>query len=106
MNLRNSGWSYASTVAGMPLPILWAKSMINKNIDPSDIKPIKDEFVFIDDINDFKARVVGKRISFIKWVKEYSEADCKLTLGRNDLKPMIVHVAKRFIDKAKRTLTH
>ena len=88
VNLRNSGWSYASTVAGMPLPILWAKSMTNGYIKPNDIKKIKKGFIFIDDFNDFKARVGGKKISFLGWIKEYVKADCKLTLGRHDIKPM------------------
>ena len=28
INFRNSTWSYAATVAGMPLPILWAEAML------------------------------------------------------------------------------
>lgn len=104
VNLRNSGWSYASTVAEMPLPILWAKSMVNGKIDPNDIKKIKDGFVFIDDINDFKARVGGHRISLFKWIKEYKNADCRLTLGRNDIRPMITLVIGRAFGKIKRKL--
>lgn len=104
VNLRNSGWSYASTVAGMPLPILWAKSMVNGKIDLNDIKKIKDGFVFIDDINDFKARVGGRRISLFEWIKEYKNADCRLTLGRNDIKPMIALVTARAFGKVKRKL--
>ena len=104
VNLRNSGWSYASTVAGMPLPILWANSMVNGKIDPNDIKKIKDWFVFIDDINDFKAIVGGHRISLFKWIKEYKNADCRLTLGRNDIRPMITLVIGRAFGKIKRKL--
>lgn len=104
VNLRNSGWSYASTVAGMPLPILWAKSMVNGYIDPNDIKTIKPGFVFIDDINDFKARVGGHRMSLFKWIKEYKKADCRLTLGRHDIKPMIFLVGGRVAKKIGRKL--
>lgn len=103
-NLRNSGWSYASTVAGMPLPLLWAKATLNGYIDLNDTVIIKENFVFIDDVNDFKARVVGKRMSLFKWLREYFSADCRLTLGRKDVCPMFFYIMGRGFGKLKRRL--
>ena len=105
VNFRNSGWSYASTCAGMPLPILWATGMLLGKVDPNWQKPVKEGFTFIDDFNDFKNRVLTKQISFHKWLKEYKKADCRLTLGRNDVKPMIAYLASRVFRKIKRTIS-
>lgn len=104
INLRNSGWSYASTVAGMPLPLLWAKSTINGYIDPDDIKTVKNGFRVIDDFNDFKARVMGQKMSLFKWMKEYFSADCRTTLGRYDSRPMFFYLVTRGMGKVKRKL--
>lgn len=99
INFRNSGWSYASTCAGMPLPILWIKSMINNKIDETKKKQIKDKFTFIDDFSDFRIRVLGGKISLLKWFKEYKECDCKLILGRNDMLPLLVYIFSRVKNK-------
>lgn len=102
INFRNSGWSYASTVAGMPLPILWAKAMDSKAIDQSWKKEIKEGFIFIDDFNDFKARVMSRKMSLLSWIKEYKNADCRLSLGRKDSYPMFAYLFHRAIRKFKK----
>ena len=38
VNFRNSAWSYPSTCAGVNLPILWAKSVLNDNLDVGNVK--------------------------------------------------------------------
>ena len=78
--------------------------MTNGYIKPNDIKKIKKGFIFIDDFNDFKARVGGKKISFLGWIKEYVKADCKLTLGRHDIKPMFSYLNGRAKNKLKKML--
>ena len=69
--------------------------MINNNIDETKKKQIKNNFTFIDDFNDFRIRVLGGKISLIKWFKEYKECDCKLILGRNDMLPLLVYIFSR-----------
>lgn len=101
INFRNSGWSYASTCAGMPLPILWMESMDNNTVDKSKVKKIKPDFTFIDDFTDFRTRV-GKSISLLEWLKLYKNCDCKLTLGKNDPKPLFTFILSRMIKKIKK----
>lgn len=101
-NFRNSGWSYASTCAGMPLPILWMESMVTGKIDYSKIKEIKKGFTFVDDFADFQTRVCGRMISFSAWLKEYKNCDCRLLLGRNDPYPLIAYVISRLFNKIER----
>lgn len=37
VNFRNSAWSYPSTCAGANLPVLWAKSVLNKGLDVGNV---------------------------------------------------------------------
>lgn len=104
INFRNSGWSYASTCVGMPLPILWIKSMINNQIDSNDRKDVPNNYTFVQDLSDYRARV-GKRISVFQWLKEYMNTDCKLELGRHDVGPMIAFIIDRFTKKMKRKMS-
>ena len=86
INFRNSTWSYASTRAGMNLPVLWAKGMIGE--DYGDIKKIKEGFTAMVEFADFNNRVREQKLSFSKWYKDYKKADCRFYVGKNDIKPM------------------
>ncbi len=88
INFRNSTWSYASTCAGMNLPVLWAKGMCGQLEDESVYKEIKENFIAVVEVNDFKDRVLGKRIGFFKWWRELRKADCKFYIGKKDRRPM------------------
>jgi len=103
-NFRNSGWSYASTCVGMPLPVLWMESMLHGSITESNRRHIKEGFTFIEDVNDFDERVRGNMLPFRRWLKEYIDTDCKLYLGRNDSKPLIKYVIWRLRNKIIRTI--
>ncbi len=94
INFRNSGWSYASTCAGMSLPVLWIEAMEAGTIDEKWIKPIKPGFTFMNETADFRTRVLGKMVSFVHWYKEFRKCDCKLVLGRKDPKPFISYILK------------
>lgn len=103
INFRNSGWSYASTCVGMPLPILWINSMITNTIDKSNIKKIPENFTFIEEVEDFKIRA-GKLVSYLQWFKEYKNSNCKLIFGKNDIKPFFCYLFYRVISMFKRKL--
>ena len=100
-NFRNGGWSYAATVAGMPLPILWMESMLTGCVDKSKIKRIKKGFTFMNDASDFNTRVLGKMIPLSVWLKDYFHTDCKLVTGRKDYAPVLANVVSRFRNRGK-----
>ena len=104
INFRNSGWSYAATCAGMPLPLLWAQATKSGRIKPEWEKNIKEGYTFVDDFNDFKNRVLSGEMNFFQWMREYKKADCRLTLGRNDPVPMIFYLVSRISGKIKRKM--
>lgn len=102
LNLRASGLTYAATVAGMPMPILWAKAMVKGELDPKSVKKIRKGFVTVIDTQDFVYRVRWNKMPFFKWLAEYMHADCRLMLGRKDVVPMIWNVSGMAADSLKR----
>lgn len=93
INFRNSTWSWASTVAGMNLPLLWTSSMLDKNVFKTAYKEFKP-FKAIVEINDFYDRVKTKKISLIKWICQLLGAKVRYFWYYKDLRPFfskIVH---------------
>lgn len=87
INFRNSTWSYASTCAGMNLPVLWAKSMLTGKI-PSDCwRKIPDNFNAMVEFTDFKDRVLTKKIKFSTWISEMKGCSCLFYFNRKDMLP-------------------
>lgn len=67
INFRNSTWSWASTKAGMNLPVLWSRCMLDKEEFNDAFKEFKP-FKAIVEIEDFHDRVSTKRVSIFKWI--------------------------------------
>lgn len=88
INFRNSTWSYASTVAGMSLPIMWAKGMLGLE-DGKQIKTISSPFVAIAEFDEYIDRVKSGRISKINWIKEILKSKCKYYFSIKDPKPVL-----------------
>lgn len=92
INFRNSGWSYASTVAGMPLAIGWNNAMIGKLDYNKAIKKIAPNFTAIVEFADFDARVRSGMISVCKWMNELAHAKCLFYVGKRDPKPAFMYI--------------
>lgn len=98
VNLRNSGWSYASTCAGMNLPFLWTKSTINQEIEYDQcFAMIPDGFKAMVEISDFKSRVLAGKISLGKWLKQLKNCRCLFYYSREDKKPFISAIVSKLI---------
>lgn len=67
INFRNSTWSWASTKAGMNLPVLWSRCMLDKEEFNDSYKEFKP-FKAIVEIEDFHDRVSTKKVSVFKWL--------------------------------------
>lgn len=88
INFRNSTWSYASTVANMNLPVLWSRCIVHNDYDiESCYRTIPDNFKAMDEMHDFKVRVLGKKIGLISWLKERSNCNCLYYKNKKDNKP-------------------
>ena len=90
INLRNSGWSYASTKVGMNLPVIWARGMINGQINnEGERKEIPSDFKAIVEFDDFRLRVKKGSISFSNWLRECKNTDCLFYFNKKDMRPVI-----------------
>lgn len=87
INFRNSTWSYASTRAGMPLPVLWARAMERGGLDPSEYRDIREGFTAMVEPVDYAKRVLAGGLSPADWLADFKEADCGFYYSKEDPEP-------------------
>lgn len=90
INFRNSTWSYASTVAGMNLPVLWAETMLNGELPIDAEKELEPGFTAMVEPIDYQKRVIDRNYDLNKWYQDFRKANCKYYFNENDLKPFFV----------------
>lgn len=86
VNLRASCFSYSATVAGMPMPYLWAKGMQNGYISDEDCMHF-EPFMSMSEAIDYGKRVESGWISLAEWLKDFKEAKCTYLYNKEDLEP-------------------
>lgn len=89
VNFRNSTWSYASTVAGMPLPLLWAEAMLSKKVSSSFNKQIEDGFTAMVEPVDYAKRVKTNSISYGQWLLDFKKCNCPFYYSKEDTRPFL-----------------
>lgn len=100
INFRNSTWSYASTCAGMNLPVLWAEAMLEGKLPENCFNKIPEPgFTAMVELTDFKERVIKRKYSPIKWIQDLKRCQCKYYIGRNDLKPVATMILSRILGR-------
>lgn len=89
INFRNSTWSYASTRAGMPLPLIWAGAMLQHSVPRSCLCRVCEGFSAIEELTDYRTRVAKGSMSPAAWLKDLRHADCLYyyAMGK-DLRPL------------------
>lgn len=106
INFRNSTWSYASTIAGMPLPIIWAKGMLDPTILARSYREIKEPFWAMVEFDDFVKRVKRHQVTFGKWFSDFKRCKCKYYWGRNDPRPFFSMFESILASKWHRIIIH
>ena len=86
VNFRNSGWSYGYTFGGCNLPFRWAVSTLNNELCIDDFTA-REKINVMQELTDFKERVIEQRTSIFKWIKDVRECDCFLNYNKKDSKP-------------------
>lgn len=87
INFRNSTWSYASTVAKMPLPVLWAETMETGTMPKDAYKRVSDNFKAMVEPVDYAKRVKTEKIDLAKWLVDFKEANCCYYYSKYDIEP-------------------
>jgi len=86
-NFRNSTWSYASTVAGMPLPMLWADGMIDGVMHKDIYRKVPDGFTAMVEPIDYAKRVKEGKIDLAQWLVDFKLANCGYYFNSDDIEP-------------------
>lgn len=94
INFRNSTWSYASTCAGMNLPILWAEAMLSGEAPVNAVRDIPDGFMAMVEPIDYAKRVKTGQITEGEWLKDFKEAKCGYYYSAEDPAPFYECVKK------------
>ena len=85
-NFRPSAWNPTCKFAGMPLPYLWVKGMMNGYIDPNDRKEF-EPFTSMSEIIDYSKRVEGGLCSIAEWLRDFKDAKCVYIYDKEDRGP-------------------
>lgn len=87
INFRNSTWSYASTVAGMPLAYLWARSMLEGKIPEGAEKVIPEGFTAMVEPIDYSKRIELGLCTPGEWLADFKKTNCGFYYSEDDLEP-------------------
>lgn len=98
VNFRNSAWSYPSTCAGVNLPVLWAKSLLNNKLDVDDVKIKKLPYSVIADCDELSHALHQGLIKTLKVLKRILECNSCVIWNRKDQAPFW-NIVKGFIKR-------
>ena len=87
INFRNSTWSYASTVAGMPLAYLWARAMLEDKIPEDAEKVIPEGFTAMVEPIDYSKRIELGLCTPGEWLADFKKTNCGFYYSADDLEP-------------------
>ena len=90
VNFRNTTWSYASDVLGMPLAYLWVKALVGEVNLEKAFKPNQDPILCMVEPIDYNLRCKQRGYSKIKWLGELLKSKCKDYWNWRDLRPSIL----------------
>lgn len=86
INFRNATWSYASTRAGMPLPYVFVKGMLDGSVEETQ-KVVPDGFTaMVEPIDCEKRKELGLS-SWVEWLADFKKANCTFYYSEDDLEP-------------------
>lgn len=92
INFRNTTWSYASDVLGMPLAYLWVKSMKGERVLEDAFKPNQKPILCMVEPIDYNLRCRQKGYSKCRWFLELLKCKCKDYWNWYDLKPSFIMI--------------
>lgn len=90
VNFRNTTWSYASDVLGMPLAYLWVKATLGGMDLEKAFKPNKGPILCMVEPIDYNLRCKQRGYCKVKWFGELLRCKCKDYWNWRDLRPSIL----------------
>ena len=102
VNMRNSGWSFPYTCAGINLPAIWAKSTLKQELDLSGVRIPKTPFTAVDEYIELFNKSKEGPIKFMKAFFSIFFVDAKTYWSLKDQKPFWHLVKKIFSTHIKK----
>lgn len=90
INFRNTTWSYASDVLGMPLAYLWVEAMKNGKVLADAFKSNQKPILCMVEPIDYNLRCRQRGYSKCKWFLELMRCKCMDYWNWHDLKPSFI----------------
>lgn len=87
INFRNTTWSYASDVLGMPLAYLWVKAMNDEKVLEGAFKSDQKPILCMVEPIDYNLRCRQRGYNRFKWFLELLKCKCRDYWNWHDLKP-------------------
>lgn len=87
INFRNTTWSYASDVLGMPLAYLWVKAVNDEKVLEGAFKSDQKPILCMVEPIDYNLRCRQRGYNRFKWFLELLKCKCKDYWNWHDLKP-------------------
>ena len=84
INFRNATWSYASTMSGMPLPVLFIEGMLNGKLPNDAKKEVPHCFTAMVEPIDCEKRSELGISSYGEWMADFKKCNCTFYYGRGD----------------------
>lgn len=97
INFRTSPWLYATTVGGVNLPYLWAKSTLLGKIPYENVNIRKSYFTAMAEPSDFKMN--AKKIGYFTWMKQCAKSTCHYYYNKKDPKPFFFYLLSKLTRK-------
>lgn len=92
INFRVSTWSWASTMAGMNLPVWWAEATLAGGNVGCEAMPIPSEFKAMVEPIDYGKRVDTGKITSGEWLADFKDAQVTYYYDKYDPEPFYVMV--------------
>lgn len=87
INFRVSTWSWASTVAGMNLPVQWGEAMLSDRDDCGIRQDIPEGFMAMVEPIDYGKRVDTGKITPAQWLADFKDAAVTYYYDKEDPAP-------------------
>lgn len=102
INFRNTMFNHACADFGVNLPYLFAKSILEDKIDSQVTQYKHKKHSVMYEFDDFKQSVIGGKMSFLTWVKDFRHTDSYLYIDKRDMGPFWSLLWHKITDRVKK----
>ena len=92
VNFRDTMWNHAFTNMGINLNAIWAKSELEGKLSFGEATVSKSPSRFMNENIDFDRYVKTRKLSFLKWFKDFYSCDTHMLWCKGDQRPFRMYL--------------